>query len=206
MTWRFELLRLSRFELHGGRRMPADRVIAETGIHIRCPHCRQTVTVAGSGAFESIRCPACDSSFDLLPDNAEEPEEKRSLGHFELLERLGAGSFGMVWKARDTQLDRLVAIKVPRLDQADRTGCEWFLHEARAAAQLHHPHIVAVHEVGRDEGSLYIVSDFVEGVTLAERLASGPFTGTEAAELLAQVAEALHHAHEAGVIHRDLKP
>jgi serine/threonine protein kinase len=81
-----------------------------------------------------------------------------------------------------------------------------FIREARAAAQLRHPHIVAVHEVGREEDTLYIVSEFVQGVTLADRLAASRFAPREAAEMLAQIAEALHHAHEAGVIHRDLKP
>jgi hypothetical protein len=83
---------------------------------------------------------------------------------------------------------------------------ETFLREARAAAQLKHPQIIAVHEVGRDDGTPYIVSDFIQGVTLADRLAQGPYMPREAAELCAQVAIALHHAHEAGVIHRDLKP
>ena len=108
---------------------------------------------------------------------------------------LGTGGFGTVWKAHDTKLDRLVALKIPRLEKFDRDYAELFLREARAAAQLRHPHIVAVHEVGRENGTLYIVSDFVQGVTLADRLTAGPYTPREAAELVAQVADALHHLH-----------
>jgi len=81
-----------------------------------------------------------------------------------------------------------------------------FLREARAAAQLRHPNIVSVHEVGRDDDSVFIVSDFVEGVTLADRLTAQPSSIREAAELCAKIADALHHAHEQGVIHRDVKP
>ena len=83
---------------------------------------------------------------------------------------------------------------------------EKFLREARAAAQLAHPNIVSVHEVGRDGDSIYIVSDFVRGVTLADWLTGQQPSGREAAELCAKMADALHHAHEKGVVHRDLKP
>ncbi|HUE75052.1 MAG TPA: serine/threonine-protein kinase [Pirellulaceae bacterium] len=130
----------------------------------------------------------------------------RTIGHFTLLEQLGSGGFGTVWKAKDTRLDRLVAVKIPHRDQVDPAKAELFLREARATAQLRHANIVAVHEVGRNDDTLYIVSDFIQGVTLADRLTAGPFALREAAELLARIAEALHHAHEAGVIHRDLKP
>jgi serine/threonine protein kinase len=81
-----------------------------------------------------------------------------------------------------------------------------FFREARAAAQLHHPNIVSVHEVGRDGDSVYIVSDFVRGVTLGDWLTGQQLTNREAAELCVKIADALHHAHEQGVVHRDLKP
>jgi WD40 repeat protein/tRNA A-37 threonylcarbamoyl transferase component Bud32 len=175
-------------------------------MHVRCPHCHNAIEIVGEDELASISCPSCGSSFDLLTTTKSHRPGKRTIGHFELLDQLGTGGFGTVWKARDTKLDRLVAIKVPRLDQLDSETGELFLREARAAAQLRHPSIVAVHEVGRLNDTLYIVSDFVEGVTLADRLTSSPFTPREAAERMAQVADALHHAHEAGVIHRDLKP
>ena len=103
-------------------------------------------------------------------------------------------------------LDRTVAIKVPRKGQLDATEAEQFLREARHAAQLRHPNIVAVHEVGRDDDTVYIVSDFVQGATLDDWLTGRSLSPREAAKLCVEIAEALHHAHEAGVIHRDLKP
>jgi hypothetical protein len=128
------------------------------------------------------------------------------LGRFELIERVGLGGYGSVWKARDKELDRTVAIKIPRAGGMTPEDQEKFFREARAAAQLRHPSIVSVHEVGRDEDSVYIVSDFVRGVTLGDWLTGQQLTSREAAELCAKIADALHHAHERGVVHRDLKP
>jgi WD40 repeat protein/tRNA A-37 threonylcarbamoyl transferase component Bud32 len=175
-------------------------------MHIRCPHCQNAIEIVGDDELSDVTCPSCGSCFNLISDTEPYTPKTRAVGHFQLLEQLGAGSFGAVWKARDSQLDRLVAVKIPRRDQVDSENVEMFLREARAAAQLKHPQIVAVHEVGRDNGTLYIVSDYIRGVTLADRLTKGPFTAREAAALCSQIALALHHAHEAGVIHRDLKP
>ena len=130
----------------------------------------------------------------------------RTIGHFNLVERIGVGAFGSVWRALDSELDRTVAVKIPRKGQLDPEETEQFLREARAAAQLRHPNIISVHEVGRQEDTVYIVSDFVEGLTLADWQTGPRFSFREAAELCVKVADALHHAHEAGVIHRDLKP
>jgi serine/threonine-protein kinase len=129
------------------------------------------------------------------------------LGKYQLLEVLGAGASGTVYLARDTQLDRAVAVKIPHLRGGTmREESDRFLLEARSAAQLRHPGIVAVHEVGRCEGIPFLVSEYVPGQTLSQRLAAGRPGPREAAELLARVAEALDHAHQQGVIHRDLKP
>jgi serine/threonine-protein kinase len=129
------------------------------------------------------------------------------LGPYLLLDVLGTGACGTVYRARDTRLDRTVAVKVPHF--GSRTTAEErnrFLREARSAAQLRHAGIVAVHEVGESEGVPFLVSEYVPGQTLAERLAAGRLDPRAAAELLARVAEALHCAHQQGVIHRDLKP
>ena len=128
------------------------------------------------------------------------------LAHFDLIEQLGVGHFGAVWKAKDVTLDRFVAVKVPRNEQLDEVDIEKFFREARAAAQLRHPNIVSVHEVGRDKNTVFIVSDFVDGATLQEWLRGKHLPAREAAVLCTKIAEALHVAHEAGVIHRDLKP
>ena len=119
---------------------------------------------------------------------------------------MGVGGFGTVWKARDTELDRYVAIKLPRRGELSPAETEQFFREARAAAQLRHPHIVALHEVGCHDGTIYIVSDFIEGESLAEFLLRERLTTAEAAELCATLAGALQHAHEEGIVHRDLKP
>jgi serine/threonine protein kinase len=132
----------------------------------------------------------------------------RSLGKFELLEELGRGSFGCVYRARDTELDRTVAIKV--LHAGSLPGpveVERFLREARSTAQLKHPGIVLLYGAGRTEtGVCYLVHELVQGGTLAVRLKSGRLDFRRAAELTEAIAEALDYAHRQGVIHRDLKP
>src|SRR5262245_19359606 len=175
---------------------------------VLCPHCQAPIEPPGAAATGQLVCPACGSS--VLPERGEstvELPETRRLGRFEILLPLGSGAFGTVYKARDPELDRTVALKVPR---ADRVGTaehrDRFLREARSAAQLRHPAIVPVHEVGQIDGQPYLVSDFVPGVTLADRLTADPPPPREAAQLVAAVAEALHYAHEHGVIHRDVKP
>jgi serine/threonine protein kinase len=130
------------------------------------------------------------------------------LGQFELLEELGMGSFGHVFRARDTKLGRTVAIKMLRAGGlASREEIDRFLREARSAAQLQHPGLVALYETGQTEaGMVYLVEEFIEGETLATRLKAGRFGFREAAELIAAVADALEFAHRHGVIHRDVKP
>lgn len=177
-------------------------------MHVRCAHCHTPIELASETSLAEITCPSCGSRFNLIGDATTTlpPRDARTVGHFELLEQVGLGQFGSVWKARDTELDRYVAVKIPRAENLDSKDREVFLREARAAAQLQHPHIVPVHEVGRDGDTIYIVSDFVDGASLKEWLTGQRLTIRESAELCLKVAEALHHAHEAGVIHRDLKP
>jgi WD40 repeat protein/serine/threonine protein kinase len=177
-------------------------------MQVRCPQCQTPVQLASDGKLSDIACPSCGSSFGLLgtEDTLPHDGDTKTIGHFDLVEQVGIGSFGAVWKARDNELDRVVAVKIPRKEQLDPDETEQFLREARAAAQLRHPNIVSVHEVGRDQDTVFIVSDFVEGVTLADRLTGQRFSTREAAELCARIADALHHAHEHGVVHRDLKP
>jgi serine/threonine protein kinase len=132
----------------------------------------------------------------------------RRLGKFELLEELGVGSFGCVLRARDTELDRQVAIKVLRAGRlASREDIDRFLREARSAAQLKHAGIVSLYDTCQTEdGTFYLVEEFIPGQTLAARMSAGRLSFRQAAELITDLADALEYAHRHGVIHRDLKP
>jgi len=130
------------------------------------------------------------------------------LGKFELLEELGVGSFGYVFRARDTELERTVAVKIQRAGLPDHDEeQERFLREAKSAAQLEHPNIVSLYETGEtEEGVAFLVTELVEGETLEERLKRGPLDPGDAARITARTAHALDAAHTRGVVHRDVKP
>ena len=177
-------------------------------MHIRCPHCHSPIEIVGTEPLTDISCPSCGSNFNLISGETASctPGTARTIGHFELLENLGGGHFGTVWKARDMKLDRTVAVKIPRKGQLEGPEAEIFLRDARAAAQVKHPGVVGVHEVGREGKILYIVSDFIDGCNLKDWFSGRKLTPQEAAELCVKIADALHEAHESGVVHRDLKP
>src|SRR5262249_11277381 len=126
---------------------------------------------------------------------------------YEILGELGRGGMGVVYKARQTGLGRLVALKMI-LSGAHAGGEERdrFLREAEAVARLQHPNIVQIHEVGEADGPPYLALEYVAGGSLAERLDGRPQPTRAAAELVQTLARAVHVAHQAGVIHRDLKP
>ena len=129
------------------------------------------------------------------------------LGPYEIVSRIGAGGMGEVWAARDTRLDRRVAVKVLPPDFAHDAQVKLrFEREARAISQLTHPHICTLHDVGQENGISYLVMELLEGESLADRLARGPLPLQEVLRYGAQIADALDKAHRQGVIHRDLKP
>jgi serine/threonine protein kinase len=131
----------------------------------------------------------------------------QKLGKFELLDTVDQGAFGAVYQARDPEFDRTVAIKVPRSGSlAGPQELDRFLREARSVAQLRHPSIVSIHEVGQADGLPYLVSDFVQGVTLTDLMSARRPGFREAGAFIAAVADALRYAHERGVVHRDVKP
>ncbi|MDX1582479.1 MAG: serine/threonine-protein kinase, partial [Thermoanaerobaculia bacterium] len=129
------------------------------------------------------------------------------LGPYEIVESIGAGGMGEVWRAKDTRLDREVAIKVlPQGFAENEQFLQRFEREARAISSLNHPHICTLHDVGQEDGSHYLVMELIEGESLADRLKKGPLPLHEVLKYGRQIASALDAAHRKGVIHRDLKP
>lgn len=179
-------------------------------MQVRCPHCQNPIEVEDFSTIKEILCPACGSTFRLADQStaAWSPREgNRKLGKFELLEAVGFGAFGTVFKAHDPELDRIVAIKVPRAGSlATSEDCNRFLREARSVAKLRHPSIIPIYEVGQFDNLPYLVSEFVQGMTLADLLTARRMSSDKAATLLADVADALEYAHAQKVVHRDVKP
>jgi len=129
------------------------------------------------------------------------------LGPYEVYDSIGAGGMGEVYRARDTRLDREVAIKIlPESFATDADRLRRFEQEARTLAKLNHPNIVAIFDVGQFNGAAYVVSELLEGETLRNKLRGGALSSRRAIECAAQIAEGLAAAHDKGVTHRDLKP
>jgi serine/threonine protein kinase/tetratricopeptide (TPR) repeat protein len=130
-----------------------------------------------------------------------------TLGHFTILERIGAGGMGEVFRARDERLERDVAIKVLPTEMAsDPRRLARFDREAKALARITHPNILAIHEFGEEDGIRFVVTELLEGVTLKDRLGERPMTIPRAIEIGVAIADGLAAAHDQGVVHRDIKP
>ncbi len=151
-------------------------------------------------------------AFDLAAESAVDALLGKSLGRYRILSLLGRGGMGEVYRAKDTTLGRDVAIKVlPSAFSIDHYRLRRFEQEARAASALNHPNIITIHEFGQEEGVHFIVSEFIEGETLRRRIGSEKAPGrrmnaAEILELAIQITGALNAAHEAGIVHRDVKP
>ncbi|UCF39321.1 MAG: serine/threonine protein kinase, partial [Acidobacteriota bacterium] len=131
----------------------------------------------------------------------------RTVSHYEIKEKLGGGGMGVVYLAKDTRLDREVAIKfLPTGYFGDRVAEKRFEREAKAAAALSHPHICMIHDVGEHEEQPFLVMERLRGQTLKHRLDEGPIELYKALKLATQIAAALQAAHAQGIIHRDIKP
>ena len=129
------------------------------------------------------------------------------LGPYEIVAPLGAGGMGEVYRARDTRLDRTVAIKILTQGLANTPEVrQRFEREARAISSLNHPHICALNDVGHQDGIEYLVMEYLEGETLAARIGKSPLPTAELLRYASQIADALDKAHRQGIVHRDLKP
>ena len=129
------------------------------------------------------------------------------LGPYELLAPIGAGGMGEVWRAKDTRLDRSVAIKIlPAGFAEDEERRQRFEREAKAISSLNHPHICTLFDVGHERDAHFLVMELLEGESLADRLQKGPLPLDQVVRLGAQIADALDAAHKQGIVHRDLKP
>src|SRR5215470_290543 len=130
----------------------------------------------------------------------------KQLGPYEITATLGAGGMGEVYRARDTRLQRTVAIKILSQLSSDPARRQRFEREAKAISCLNHPNICVLHDIGQQDGIDYLVMECVEGETLAKRLEKGPLSVEQVLKYGAQIADALDKAHRAGIVHRDLKP
>jgi serine/threonine protein kinase len=131
----------------------------------------------------------------------------QTLGHYRIIEQIGAGGMGVVYRARDEQLERDVALKVlPTGALTDETGRKRFRKEALALAKLNHPNIATVHEFDSLKGTNFVVTEYIAGVTLETKLAAGAISEKQVVGLGIQLVQGLCAAHEQGIVHRDLKP
>ncbi|MEZ6130146.1 MAG: serine/threonine-protein kinase [Planctomycetaceae bacterium] len=180
-------------------------------MRVTCPHCHQplnivpdeSLTVAGSCPICGSRLPECETT---VQGQAREEVAGRRIGHFELIEIVGRGQFGQVWKARDTRIGRIVALKLPREREVAASTKALFLREAKAAATVQHPNIVTILDADEVDGRIFIVSEFINGPNLRDKLSTERFSYAAMAVLLSEVADGVHEAHQAGITHRDLKP
>ena len=189
-------------------------------IQIQCTVCGRTDEVETPTAGERYVCPACASrviaaeihSSAATVSDAKNPSAwtepvLHSFGDYEVLGEISRGGVGIIYKARQKGLNRIVALKV--LQGGPTASSELiarFMHEAQAVAKLQHPNIVPIHDFGAHDGQHYFAMDFIEGESVADMLARGPVQPREALDIVRQVAEALQYAHENGIIHRDIKP
>lgn len=185
------------------QRFPGDATVVESALKFYCHYLAETCSLdlTVNHQFEDeLHAPVQDSPApgEAIPE---------AIDRYKILRRLGRGGFAVVYLAHDTRLDRLVALKVPRLDRFDNIAAlDLFVEEAYSSAQLDHPGIVRIYDVQREPDLVYIVQQYIDGADLAARIKVGRLSSQQTADLLIAVAEAVGFAHERGFCHRDLKP
>ena len=204
---------------HCEKRLKVDEALM--GKNVRCPACRHPFSLTSVASAEdnpnaaSVEARETNGVRDTNLGSLGSAQQRQShtgttpgkIGRFELKTTLGKGSFGKVYRAYDPVLDREVALKVPHAGTLEnKTAAQRFLREAKAAAQLRHPHIVPVYDAGGDEDEYYIASAFIEGQTLARFIDEERPDFRRAARIVLELAEGLDYAHGLGIVHRDVKP
>ncbi|MCA9034625.1 MAG: protein kinase [Planctomycetaceae bacterium] len=184
-------------------------------MQFRCPNCRNPIVIeehdesvgASQATLDAITCPSCNSKFSLSAEETTTyiPEKGMSIGHFDVRQVLGEGAFGTVYKCLDTELNRFVAVKVPREGRVSQDSAALFMREARAAAAINHPNVISVYEVGQYGDGFYIASEFIDGIALSEVLKLRTFPPREAGQLMIKLLRAVQVFHDKGIVHRDLK-
>jgi len=178
-------------------------------VAIKCPKCN------ADNPDTAKFCSDCGTQIVVIEDASvtktiQEPivsSGKIIAGKYKILAELGRGGMGVVYKAKDTRLNRTVALKfLPAELTQDKEAKKRFIQEAQAAAALNHPHICIIHEVDESDDQTFIAMEFIEGQSLKDKLKIGPLNVEEAKDIALQVAEGLKEAHEKGIVHRDIKP
>ena len=183
-------------------------IIAGNATDEVCPACLfESLALLDEEPVAGVVDPGRPASSRQVGTTARPPRILSDFGDYELLEEIGRGGQGVVYRARQKSLNRIVALKVIGLGQwATESHLKRFRREAEAAARLDHPCIVPIHEVGERDGHCYFSMNFVEGGQLDEVVRDTPMSARQAAELIAKVARTVHYAHEHGILHRDIKP
>ena len=184
--------------------------------------CRQCGAEHSEGTLEGL-CPACSGAAQMANEpmhdgrtvvmatvdthHTQEPVAQGRFGDYELLHEIAQGGMGVVYKARQVSLNRIVAVKMIRAGQfAREEDIKRFRVEAESTANLRHPNIVAIHEVGEEQGQQYFSMDYIEGQSLSQLIRQQPLSAKKAAAYVKSISEAIHYAHSKGILHRDLKP